>query len=235
MSTDNSGSSSSQGEGNSPATRNRRALLVGSAGSLVVLAGVLALQADHASILRLPSQWLALAAIPVIIGLVVGGYLRKFSFAGIEVEAPPLKPVKYVAPGGQRPTKTAEAIVSDWTRERQAEYERTHFLEMVHIYKPSARPGQKFDISIYIMRHVAGEARNQITAFTEIDKVEFFFGPSWGNRVFTAPNDGGIVGLNTSAFGSFLATCRIVFNDGSAPVVIHRYIDFEMAQSQSAQ
>jgi hypothetical protein len=240
MSADNSsGQSSSSGDGDAaPAIRSRRALLLGAGGSLVVLASVLILQADRATILRLPSQWLALAAIPVILGLVVGGYLRKFSFAGIEVEAPPLKPVKYVAPGRQRRAKAAEAIQSDqsdWTGEREAEYERTKFLEMVHIYKPSTRPGQKFDVSIYLMRHVSGESRNQITAFTEIDRAEFFFGPSWGNRILTARNGGGVIGLNTSAWGSFLATCRVVFNNGSPPVVIYRYVDFEMAGSHTVQ
>jgi hypothetical protein len=234
MSTDDTGGShSAQRDTNSSSTtRDRRALIVGSIVSLIVLAGVLILQADRASILKLPSQWLALAAIPVVIGLVMGGYIGKFSFAGIEVEAPSLKPVRYVAPGGQ-PAKTAQAIQADWISERQAEYERTRFLELVHIYKPSTRPGQKFDVSIYIMRHVTGTAHNQVTAFTEIDKAEFFFGPSWGDRVFTARNDGGIIGFNTSAWGSFLATCRVEFNDGSPPVLLHRYIDFEMAHSQS--
>jgi hypothetical protein len=129
------GSSSSQDDGRPPPkVKSRTALLIGSAGSLLVLAAVLALQADHASILKLPSQWLALAAIPVVLGLVLGGYLGKFSFAGIEVEAPPLKPVQYVQQGPGPRLKTAAGVSSTWTRERQDEYERTRYLELVHIY-----------------------------------------------------------------------------------------------------
>jgi hypothetical protein len=127
-----------------PRTRNRRSLIAGAAGSLIVLASLLALQAKHAAILKLPSQWLALATIPVVLGLVLGGYLGRFSFAGIEVEAPSLKPVPYVAPASREQTKTAEAAPSPWTGQRQAEYERTRFLELVHIYKPSTRLGQQY-------------------------------------------------------------------------------------------
>ncbi len=79
------------------------------------------------------------------------------------------------------------------------------------------------------MRHHSGHGENQTVGFTEIERAEFFFGPSWGNRIFTSDNDGGVIGVNTSAWGTFLATCRVIFNDGSVPVVLHRYIDFEMA------
>lgn len=85
------------------------------------------------------------------------------------------------------------------------------------------------------MRHHQGPAENQTTGFTEIERAEFFFGPSWGDRVFVSNNDGGVIGVNTSAWGAFLATCRVVFNDGSDPVVLDRYIDFEMASRDSSE
>jgi hypothetical protein len=232
--------SASGGTGGSSATdrdataalKSRWALLIGSACSIGVLAGALALQAEHSWILKLPTQWLAVAAIPALVGLVLGGYIRKFSLAGVELEAPPLKPVGYVTPGGgPQDRKVATSIRPDWTRAREEEYERTHRLALVHIYKPSTRRNQKYDISIYLMRHHSGQGDNQTVGFTEIERAEFFFGSSWGNRIFTSSNDGGVIGVNTSAWGTFLATCRVAFNDGSAPIVLHRYIDFEMAPS----
>jgi hypothetical protein len=215
-----------------PALKSRRALVIGSAGSIAILAIALGLQAKHSWILKLPTQWLALAALPALIGLVLGGYVSKFSFAGVEVEAPPLKPVEYVAPGSnQVGRKAATSINADWTSAREEEYERTRRLTLVHIYKPSERRGQKYDISIYLMRHMSGRPGNQTTGFTEVEKAEFFFGPSWGNRIFSSINNGEIIGVNTSAFGTFLATCRVTFNDDSDPIILQRYIDFEMAPS----
>lgn len=215
-----------------PTIKRRRALIIGSAGSIAILAIALGLQAKHSWILKLPTQWLALAALPALIGLALGGYVNRFSFAGVEVEAPPLKPVEYVAPGGSRPGhKAATSINADWTSAREEEYERSRRLALVHIYKPSERRGQRYDISIYLMRHVSGQQQNQTTGFTEIEKAEFFFGPSWGNRIFSSINNGGVIGVNTSAFGTFLATCRVTFNDGSGSIILQRYIDFEMAAS----
>lgn len=225
-------SSRTAGGRDAKTVKNRRALLVGSAGSIILLAVALILQAQHSWVLKVPTQWLAVALLPVLVGLALGGYISRFTFAGVEVEAPPLKPVGYVGPGsGAHADKTAVPFSrsSSWTSEREHEYERTHNLELVHIYKPSVRSGQRFDISIYLMRHHQGPEVNQTTGFAEIERAEFFFGPSWGDRVFTANNDGGVIGINTSAWGTFLASCRVVFRDGSNPVVIHRYIDFEMA------
>ena len=214
------------------AVKSPRVLIAGSAVSIAILAVALILQAQHSWILKLPTQWLAVAVLPILLGLALGGYIGRFSFAGVEVEARPLKPVEYVKPGGgsqDRNIATPLRPDSSWTSERTAEYERTHRLALVHIYKPSVRKGQKYDISIYLMRHHRGRGENQTVGFTEIERAEFFFGSSWGDRIIPAVNDGGVIGVNTSAWGTFLATCRVVFNDGSDPVVLHRYIDFEMA------
>jgi len=229
---DSDSRSSPAGERGVRTVKSRRMLLTGSAASIIMLAIALILQAQHSWILKVPTQWLAVALLPFLVSLALGGYISRFTFAGVDVEAPPLKEVEYVRPGsGVRADKTATAHhrADSWVSEREEEYVRTHNLELVHIYKPSARSGQRFDISIYLMRHNQGREENQTTGFAEIEQAEFFFGSSWGNRVFTAANDGGVIGINTSAWGTFLATCRVVFNDGSAPVVMHRYIDFEMA------
>src|SRR5580658_8987520 len=186
--------------------RHPRPLVIGGLCSLVFLGGALTLQAQGSSILRLPTQWLAVAALPVLIGLMIGGYIGKFSFAGVEVEAPPLKDVTYVAPGPRR-ASDAQPPVSrpSWTRDREEEYARTHGLELVHIYKPSEVPGQRYDISVYIARHIRGDTSNQTSGFADIAFADFYFGPSWGDSIFTAQNKGGTVGVNTSAWGSFLA------------------------------
>src|SRR5262249_32002912 len=55
----------------------------------------------------------------------------------------------------------------------------------------------------------------------------------WGNEIFTIPNSGGLLGVRTHAWGTFLATCRLTFTDSARPpIVLHRYIDFEMATAE---
>jgi len=102
MTSANGSAEGSSASGGVRATRkNRRALIIGSTGSIAILVGALVLEAEHSWILKLPTQWLAVAGLPVLIGLVLGGYIGRFSFAGVEVEARPLKPVEYVKPGGE--------------------------------------------------------------------------------------------------------------------------------------
>jgi hypothetical protein len=210
--------------------RKPGALVIGGLGSLALLGVALTLQAQGSSILKLPTQWLAVAALPDLLGLMFGRYIGKFSVGGVGVEAPPLKDAAYVPPGAEPPSGvTAPASRSAWTSRREQEYVSSHWLALVHIYKPSTRLGQQYDISIYITRHIRGSRSNQTTDFADIDHAEFYFGPGWGDRIFTAQNNGGIIGVNTSAWGSFLAICRVTFRDDSQPVVLQRYIDNEMA------
>jgi len=162
--------------------------------------------------------------------LFVGGYIKNVNLWGIQVERPDLKQLEYVKPVGTRALKTSESVPAPpWTGVREAEYQRTRHLTLVHVYAPSARVGQKFDVSIYLMRHHRGITENQTTGFTEVQSAEFFFGPSWGNSVFTAKIGEGVIGITTSAWGTFLATCRVSFNDGGEPIILQRYIDYEMA------
>jgi hypothetical protein len=224
-----SGSSGTEGSAGA-APKSRLPLITGFICSIVILGAALRLQAVHSWILKLPTQWLAIAALPALIGLVLGGYASKFSLAGIELAAPPPKPVEYVEPGdgssGVKPTSRP-----DWTRAREEEYERAHNLVLVHTFRPSTRSGQKYDVSIYLMRHLTGQGRDQVVGLADVRRAEFYFGPYWGNRIFPAINDGGVIGVNTSSWGAFLATCLVTFADDSDPVVLHRYIDFEMASA----
>jgi hypothetical protein len=227
-----------------------RWIVWGSVASLILLAAAIGIEAGYPWVLKVPAQWLAVAAIPVLVALVKVGFIDEFTFGGVGIkrgikdlgffpqsdqEGRDRPPIKSVADAFRRQGRNIEirsaAEVPDWPagKELAQEYQRTHSLELVHISSPSQVPGQKCDISIYLMKHVPGRNNdNQTSGFTEIDHAEFFFGPSWGDRIFIAPNEGGTIGVNTAAWGQFLAMCRVIFNDGRDPVVLFRYIDFEM-------
>jgi hypothetical protein len=206
------------------------------------------LQAASSSVLNLPVQWLGIAMLPILLALIVGGYIGKFKAAGIEFE-PGMRLLPY-APPSSSPTHTlathaapewppaeesAPAPIeappnSAWQNQRDLEYRRTGYLFLVHVYERSTRPGQLYDITIFLMRHVRGPAPNQKEGFPDVEKAEFYFGESWQHQVFVAHNEGGFIGVRTSAWGTFLATCLVTFKDQhKSPVILHRYIDFEMA------
>jgi hypothetical protein len=79
-----------------------------------------------------------------------------------------------------------------------------------------------YEIFIYLIRHKS-------TDFSDVKHADFFFGKSWNNRVFRGESDNGIIGVRTSAFGSFLCVCRVTFHDG-VTIELNRYIDFEMSR-----
>ena len=79
-------------------------------------------------------------------------------------------------------------------------------------------------------REIESALSKAVRKLEEIESAEFFFGPAWGDRVFPVANEGGMIGIRTSAWGPFLATCQLTFKDKShSPVILHRYVDFEMA------
>ena len=118
-----------------------------------------------------------------------------------------------------------------WQHDRVDEYKRTDGYMLVHTYRRSSlRAGQEYEIFVFLVRHRKGTTGPPKRDFKEIKHAEFFFGDSWDNQVFSVPNIGGLIGVRTAAWGTFLATCRITFVDPARnPITLHRYIDFEMA------
>lgn len=108
----------------------------------------------------------------------------------------------------------------DWTSNRNKVYENSRGYFIAHVLEPSKKEGQEYEIFIYLIRHKSKE-------YSDVEKVEFFFGHYWGNKIYVGSKSGDYIGVRTSAYGPFLALCRISFKDGSA-VTINKYIDFEM-------
>jgi hypothetical protein len=101
---------------------------------------------------------------------------------------------------------------------------------LAHIYRPSSAKGQKFDISVFVVRHEKGTLAPPRENLDEIKTAEFFFGESWGNQIFATNGASGFFGVRTHAWGTFLAICRITFkNNDVQPIVLYRYVDFSMS------
>jgi hypothetical protein len=61
-------------------------IILGIIASLLVLVAVLVLQETGSSILNIESRWLYVAGIPILVALIVGGYIVKFKGFGLEIE-----------------------------------------------------------------------------------------------------------------------------------------------------
>lgn len=66
----------------------------GTYGSLALLAVFAWAQMKNPGLLELPPQWLAVAALPMLLALVVGGHITKFKGFGVELEAALKEPVR---------------------------------------------------------------------------------------------------------------------------------------------
>ncbi len=107
----------------------------------------------------------------------------------------------------------------EWSVRRNTVYADHRNVFLTHVIRPSSKPGQAFDVFVYLIRHKAED-------FSDIVVAEFFLGKYWDNLVFPAIEQDGFIGISTSAYGPFLCICRVTFRDGSN-LYLERYIDFE--------
>jgi hypothetical protein len=213
---------------------NPKALWGGLVASIVLLLVFFVLKHNSSNLLELPVQWLFVAVIPLLVGLIVGGYVRDIkagdycaTFNAEQI----LQKSDLIADSASARCKSPEKAIPPgaWQADRAREYARTHGYMLAHIYRPSTVRGQAYDISVFVMKHEKGSSSPPRKNLKEIESAEFFFGESWGNQVFPTKGDDGFFGVRTHAWGTFLAACRIVFKDEAIdPVVLYRYVDFSM-------
>jgi len=210
---------------------NRKPLTFGVIGSVVMLITFFCMQSSRGAALDLPIQYLVASLVPVVVGLLVGGHVKKVKTPIGTLEAA----LETLPEASQKEATTSGPSSNEWQHQRAGEYARTSGIELAHTYRPSLEEGQLYDIFIYLVRHKRDTDKPPKVGFTEVQHIEFYFGEKWGHEVFRVGNSGGPIGVRTHAFGTFLATARITFTDSKRePVVLHRYIDFEMALLQAA-
>jgi hypothetical protein len=210
--------------------------------SIGILTASLVMQSHSGKPIDLPSRWILLSLSPVLIALIVRGYITKFKAAGVDIAVDFSKKVVYVGSPDERrelggAARDRDATADTWTNAYDGEHKRAGELFLVHTCKPSDHKGQKYDATIFLMKHVPGTEPNKTVGFDDIERAEFYLGPHWngGTKIFIATNTGGPIGITVSAWGMFLVTCRVIFKPGREPEggnkepILHRYVDFELA------
>jgi hypothetical protein len=92
---------------------------------------------------------------------------------------------------------------------------------LVHRLVKSVDKEQLYDIIIYLVP-------TKGNTLVSVSKVEYFFGKHWANKIYPSVDRSRGFPVKTSAYGPFLCTAELHFIDGGPPVMLHRYIDFEM-------
>ncbi len=105
--------------------------------------------------------------------------------------------------------------------QRQGLYEEFGRFFIVHRLFPSEKPGQLYDILIYVRGH-------ENESLDNIDHVEYYLGESWGHNVFSSSDRGSRFGIVISAFGAgFLCLANIHLRNKNV-IKTWRYVDYEM-------
>lgn len=152
--------------------------------------------------------------------------LRKVKYGDVEFDFAELEQLPAVPAGDGAnkplPSGVTTGAPADWTRLREEVKARSRDVFLAHVIRPSKERSQKYDIFILL-------SRMRSAGLGDVKTAEFFFGRHWGNRVFRVERTSDTVGVSTSAYGPFLAICRVTFEDGYT-AFLERFIDFEMGR-----
>lgn len=151
----------------------------------------------------------------------IGAELRDLPYVKPDTPTPGDKGERVEAGGPESP----KAMLR---RHREEVKQKNRYYYLVHVIEPSKQFGQAFDVFIYLTKPFE-DAYSGKNDFSKVKKADFFLGKYWNNKVFTRKNDGGTIGLRTSAYGPFLCCCLVTFTDGTT-VLLDRFIDFEMGK-----
>jgi hypothetical protein len=142
--------------------------------------------------------------------------------AGVKIGSFELEGLKVVQGGGIQKNHFKETSDKNGVREneRASIYSTHRGAMLVHKIYKSQKDGQLYDILIYLIP-------KKDCNIIQVTSVDYYFGKFWDNTIFTSTDRSNGFAIATSAYGPFLCTAKINFNDGNSET-IYRFIDFEM-------
>jgi hypothetical protein len=116
---------------------------------------------------------------------------------------------------GLRPAiKRMPDNADEWNDKRYRVYNASRGVFIHYDVETSSVPGQRFDITMRLVRKADREVGRGRDDLNDVQRAEFFFGPWFRNLVYSVDNVDGKIGMIISAYGEFLAYCRVHFQDG---------------------
>src|SRR5262249_20421730 len=108
-----------------------------------------------------------------------------------------LSDARSVAKDSAKPRKTKNMTIPKvstpsnlerWNQERYSVYNTNKDLFLHYDLEASNVTGLKYDVTIYLIRQYNPTIRRQRDDLRDVKRAEFFFGPHWGNKVYTVKN-----------------------------------------------
>ena len=115
---------------------------------------------------------------------------------------------------------------TDIENQRINRYQKYKGLFLIHTWRPSKIPGQTADIVVKLCQHKRGPLSEN-----QIEKVEYTLGSMFFNEPVIKTNSGENFKLEVSAYAPMLCLARIHLKDGTTPIILERYIDFNTEES----
>src|SRR5437868_14295739 len=118
--------------------RHNKPIWISAGISAALLIAFFFVQSWDSDILGLPVQYLLLALVPLVIGLLMSGYIRevKAGGVGLTVADEALKSSTPIPDSGQLQAE-AHMVSGGWQVGRATEYKRTRGYMLAHVYKTS--------------------------------------------------------------------------------------------------
>ena len=113
----------------------------------------------------------------------------------------------------------------DLEHRRIEAYERNYGLFLVHSWRPSSQPAQIADIVIRLTQHGDGPLSEG-----RVTKVEYELGRKFFQAPLVKSSAADMFRIEVSAYGPMLCIARVHFSDQREPILLARYIDFDVAE-----
>lgn len=125
-------------------------------------------------------------------------------------------------PGSERRGPPSRSAI-DLAELRERIYEDNQQLFLIHSWRRSAVPKQVADIVIRIAEHKGGPL-----SAGKVRRVSYYLGEYFGGEPFVKENAKDSFSLEVSAYGPMLCVARVELASDAPPIMLHRYIDFDV-------
>jgi len=169
------------------------------------------------------AAWLLSAVIALVLGII---YRRPISHLCYRIARAGRGQHGWEIAFVQPDSDQGPALETDLESQRKSTYAQSAGIFLVHQLRPSAEPGQLYDVGLFLVAH-EDQTTGKAHRLGEVDRVEYQLGPRFGSKPIVIKDGRLGFRLNTSAHGPFVCAARVYFRDPQVPpVLLTRYVDF---------
>lgn len=105
---------------------------------------------------------------------------------------------------------------------RTRDYSRNRGLFLAHTWVPSQEPGQQARVTARLVQHGSGPL-----TWRKIESVEYVWGRKFSPQSQVMTDPGASYACAQDLYKPLLLIAKVSFNDGTAPLILTRYLNYE--------